>query len=123
MGDGVVHDVHDVLISKRVGHLFAAAFRPHEPVVSKHPEVLTDQGLAHPKRINQLVDAARPRSQLVHHGKPNGRGQRPQQHAGAAEPLLRRQTRGNHQITLTGMHVLFHPEPISLGESFGRAHA
>lgn len=58
MGDGIRHDVGDVLIHKGVGDLPATALRPDHRGTAQHPKVLGDQWLWHVKGLHQLMHVA-----------------------------------------------------------------
>jgi hypothetical protein len=69
--------VRDVVVGQPVHDLAAAAGGGHQPGSPQDSQMLRDQRLADPDRVDELVDAARAVGQPDDHGEPHRRGQGP----------------------------------------------
>lgn len=85
--DGVSDDVGHVLIGEGVDRLPASALHADKAGPAQYPQVLGDQGLAHPEPLDQLVHEPGLLSQRGHDGQPGRGGKHLEQLPGRLESL------------------------------------
>jgi len=85
--------VCEVVVDEAVEHLTAGPLARHDTRGLEDAKVLAHQRLRYTERVDELVHAARPLTQLQHDRYPHGRGQSAQQVACDVEDLPPRQIR------------------------------
>jgi len=72
VSDGIAHDVGRMHVRKLVHDLASSASCSHQARATQNTQVLTDEGLRRPDRIDQFVDAVGVIGQQVDDGEANG---------------------------------------------------
>lgn len=86
MGDGVSHDVGGVHIGEFVDDLPASPTGSDQPGSAQHAQVLADERLRCPDRVDQLVDAIRMVCEEVDHGEADRGREGSEEAAGSLVP-------------------------------------